>query len=106
MHQKGRIVYSSLFWAVYMNKLRLIWNLLLKDKINTKHILHDHYHAITDINWHTMECDMVVSTGIDPWIWAWDLHDPRKPIFGTNVFEYLCVHADDPQACLHLNVSR
>ena len=97
---------STLFRAVYTNKLRLIWNLLLKDKINTEHILHAHYRAITDINWHTTECDTVVSTGIDSWIWAWDLRDPRKPVFGTNAFEYLCVLADDPQACLRLNVSR
>ncbi|KAG6836530.1 hypothetical protein H0H93_007076 [Arthromyces matolae] len=46
-----------------------------------------HYRAITDINWHTTECDTVVSTGIDSWIWAWDLRQPRKPIFGLSAFK-------------------
>ncbi|KAJ7613889.1 hypothetical protein DFH06DRAFT_1014506 [Mycena polygramma] len=39
------------------------------------HVLHAHYRAITDINWHPApaERDVVASTGIDSWIWAWDL---------------------------------
>ena len=62
--------------------LRLIWNLLLGGKTSIQHILKSHYRAITDINWHTSECDVVVSTGIDSWIWAWDLRTPERPIFG------------------------
>jgi hypothetical protein len=52
-------------------------------KTSIEHILQAHYRAITDINWHTTECDTVASTGIDSWVWAWDLREPRKPIFGT-----------------------
>ncbi|KAL0575974.1 hypothetical protein V5O48_006008 [Marasmius crinis-equi] len=62
----------------------LIWNLLMSGKTSIEHILHSHYRAITDINWHTTECDTVVSTGIDSWIWGWDLRAPRKPIFGLS----------------------
>ncbi|KAF9007839.1 hypothetical protein BDQ17DRAFT_1323782 [Cyathus striatus] len=51
----------------------LIWNLLLVGKTSIEHILRAHYRAITDINWHTSECDVVASTGLDAWIWAWDL---------------------------------
>ncbi|KAF4584993.1 hypothetical protein EYR40_001819 [Pleurotus pulmonarius] len=65
----------------------LIWNLLIVGKTSIEHILHSHYRAITDINWHTTECDTVASTGIDSWIWTWDLREPRKPIFvGLSAF--------------------
>ncbi|PBK62980.1 hypothetical protein ARMSODRAFT_963822 [Armillaria solidipes] len=64
----------------------LIWNLMATGKSNIEHILYAHYRAITDINWHTTEFDTVVSTGIDGWVWAWDLREPRKPIFGLCEF--------------------
>ncbi|KAJ7473269.1 hypothetical protein FB451DRAFT_1467824 [Mycena latifolia] len=37
-----------------------------------QHILHAHYRAITDINWHpaAAERDLVVSTGVDSWVWG------------------------------------
>ncbi|KAF9527133.1 hypothetical protein CPB83DRAFT_856798 [Crepidotus variabilis] len=64
----------------------LIWNLRFGGKTSIEHILKSHYRAITDINWHTTECDIVVSTGIDSWVWAWDIRIPRKPIFGYCAF--------------------
>jgi hypothetical protein len=63
---------------------RLIWNLFLAGKTSIEHILHAHYRAITDINWHTTEPNTVVSTGIDSWLWAWDLRETRKPAFGKS----------------------
>src|SRR6266404_4685775 len=60
----------------------LIWNLCLTGKSAIQHVLHSHYRAITDINWHTLDPDIVVSTGIDSWLWAWDLRTPQKPIMG------------------------
>jgi len=60
-------------------------------KTSIEHVLLAHYRAITDINWHTTEPDTVVSTGIDSWIWAWDLRTPRKPIFGVFFSPYLSV---------------
>ncbi|KAJ3517825.1 hypothetical protein NLJ89_g245 [Agrocybe chaxingu] len=65
----------------------LIWNLRLGGKTSIEHILRSHYRAVTDINWHTSECDVVSSTGIDSWIWSWDLREPRKPIFGLSAFK-------------------
>jgi len=56
-------------------------------KTSIEHILLSHYRAITDINWNTTECDIVASTGIDSWLWAWDLREPRKPIFGLSAFK-------------------
>lgn len=64
----------------------LIWNLMLQGKTSIQHILHSHYRAITDINWHTSEYDTVISTGIDSWLWAWDLRHPRKPSIGLCAF--------------------
>lgn len=64
----------------------LIWNLCLTGKSAIQHVLHSHYRAITDINWHTLDPDIVVSTGIDSWLWAWDLRTPQKPIMGLCTF--------------------
>lgn len=64
---------------------RLIWNLCLTRKSAIQHALHSHYRAITDINWHTQDPDVVVSTGIDSWLWAWDLRTPQKPIMGQSM---------------------
>ncbi|KAI5119541.1 hypothetical protein M0805_008527 [Coniferiporia weirii] len=64
----------------------LIWNLLLVGKTSIEFILQSHYRAITDINWHTFDPDLVCSTGIDSWIWAWDIRDPQKPAFGLCAF--------------------
>ncbi|KAH7909417.1 hypothetical protein BJ138DRAFT_232760 [Hygrophoropsis aurantiaca] len=64
----------------------LIWNLMLVGKTSIEHILHSHYRAITDINWHNCEPDTVCSTGIDSWLWSWDLREPRKPVLGLSAF--------------------
>ncbi|KAJ6467500.1 hypothetical protein C8R47DRAFT_990390 [Mycena vitilis] len=54
------------------------------------HVLHAHYRAITDINWHPApaERDVVASTGIDSWIWAWDLRAAAggRAVFGLSAF--------------------
>ncbi|KAI0654949.1 hypothetical protein C8Q70DRAFT_1083983 [Cubamyces menziesii] len=64
----------------------LIWNLLLGGRTSIEHVLRSHYRAITDINWHTLEPDIVISTGIDSWLWAWDLRTVQKPIMGLCAF--------------------
>ncbi|KAI0827210.1 hypothetical protein BC628DRAFT_1371452 [Trametes gibbosa] len=64
----------------------LIWNLLLGARSSIEHVLRSHYRAITDINWHTIEPDIVISTGIDSWLWAWDLRAVQKPIMGLCAF--------------------
>ncbi|KAJ7473279.1 WD40-repeat-containing domain protein [Mycena latifolia] len=82
----------------------LIWNLHLPSSSvqpsssgsdaqhpsSIQHILHAHYRAITDINWHPApaERDLVVSTGVDSWVWAWDLRAARggRAMFGLSAF--------------------
>lgn len=80
-----RVSFHSGFIKVKSGKCRLIWNLCLTGKSAIQHALHSHYRAITDINWHTQDPDIVVSTGIDSWLWAWDLRTPQKPIMGEPI---------------------
>ena len=61
---------------------RLIWNLLLDGKMAIEYVLHAHSRAITDINWHTTDPNQVVSTGIDGWLWGWDIRRTNKPVLG------------------------
>jgi len=65
---------------------RLIWNLLLDGKMAIEYVLHAHSRAITDINWHTTDPNQVVSTGIDGWLWGWDIRRTNKPVLG----EFTC----------------
>jgi hypothetical protein len=84
---KREAVSASVFVQIlaYVAYTRLIWNLCLSGKSAIQHALHSHYRAITDINWHTQDPDVVVSTGIDSWLWAWDLRAPKKPIMGRSI---------------------
>ena len=77
-------------WLITLS-YRLIWDLRRTGKTSIEHILLSHYRAITDINWHTTECDIVISTGIDSWLWAWDLRTPRKPIFGQLHVDFVSI---------------
>ncbi|CAL1710706.1 unnamed protein product [Somion occarium] len=64
----------------------LIWNILLSSNSSIEHILRAHYRAITDINWHPADPDCVVSTGLDSWLWAWDIRTPRRAVLGLCAF--------------------
>ncbi|KIK52863.1 hypothetical protein GYMLUDRAFT_233211 [Collybiopsis luxurians FD-317 M1] len=64
----------------------LIWNLYMTGKTSIEHILHRHYRAVTDINWNPADRDLLSSTGLDSWVWTWDIREPRKPILGLCAF--------------------
>ncbi|KAI6121184.1 hypothetical protein F5141DRAFT_1257710 [Pisolithus sp. B1] len=64
----------------------LIWNLAMPGNMSIQHILRSHYRAITDINWHTFQPDLVSSVGIDSWIWTWDLRETRKPVLDSGSY--------------------
>jgi hypothetical protein len=69
----------------------LIWNLFLVGKTSIEYILQSKYpvdgptRSVTDVDW-APEPDLLVSTGIDSWLWAWDLRESRKPAFGFSAF--------------------
>ncbi|KAF8326823.1 WD40-repeat-containing domain protein [Cantharellus anzutake] len=61
----------------------LIWNLRLSSQNAVQQILHGHYRAITDINWHSYHENIVASCSIDSWIWVWDIRErTRKNVIG------------------------
>ncbi|KAG9000661.1 hypothetical protein FRB94_005314 [Tulasnella sp. JGI-2019a] len=60
----------------------LIWDLYLQGQTSIQHIFERHYRAITDINWSYFEPDIIASCGIDSWVWAWDLRQGPRPIWG------------------------
>lgn len=72
---------------------------MLGGKTAIEHILHSHWRAITDINWHNTDPNLVVSTAIDGWLWAWDLRTPQKPILG------LCAFNGELLVMLHLKIT-
>jgi len=79
---------------------------MMVGKTSIEHILHSHYRAITDINWHTSEPDTVASVGIDAWVWSWDLREPRKPVLGASFDHHLHhVEVESPQVYVHSTVS-
>ncbi|TFK18369.1 hypothetical protein FA15DRAFT_760641 [Coprinopsis marcescibilis] len=80
-HSRSQYVVST------SSEKMLIWNLGITGKTSIEHILKSHYRAITDFNWHTTECDVVASTGIDSWIWVWDIRNPRRAAFGLSAFK-------------------
>ncbi|KDQ10706.1 hypothetical protein BOTBODRAFT_639736 [Botryobasidium botryosum FD-172 SS1] len=68
---------SHLVTSTSSQKL-LVWNLYQSGSSAIQHILHAHYRAITDINWHAHAPDLVASCGIDSWIWVWDLRAGKR----------------------------
>lgn len=66
---------------------RLIWNLDRTDRSAIQLILSKHYRSITDVNWHNHHPDIVASTGIDSWIWVWDLRTAVKPVAGVFILK-------------------
>jgi WD40 repeat protein len=103
---KREAVRASVFVQIlaYVVFTRLIWDLCLSGKSAIQHALHSHYRAITDINWHTQDPDVVVSTGIDSWLWAWDLRTPKKPIMGQS-FSTVTSNCMCPHSCSASTIS-
>ncbi|KZS98011.1 hypothetical protein SISNIDRAFT_481877 [Sistotremastrum niveocremeum HHB9708] len=68
------------------NEKLLIWNLSLGGNTAIQTVLHKHYRAITDVNWHTHEPNVIASTGLDSWVWLWDIRVNAKPTMGLCAF--------------------
>ncbi|CAB5366960.1 uncharacterized protein OCT59_019952 [Rhizophagus irregularis] len=59
------------------NQKALIWN--LSSAIQHEHILHAHNRAISDINWHPFNSNMLATCSVDTYVHLWDLKSPKKP---------------------------
>jgi WD repeat-containing protein 59 len=54
----------------------------MSGRTSIEHVLNAHYRAITDINWHPTDPEIVASTGLDSWVWIWDMRTLSKPALG------------------------
>ncbi|CAG8432743.1 7070_t:CDS:10 [Diversispora eburnea] len=60
------------------NQKGLIWNLSLSSDA-VEFILHGHKRAISDINWHPFNPDVLATCSVDTYVHLWDLRIPKKP---------------------------
>lgn len=66
------------------NQKALIWNLMRNATNAIEHTLHAHYRAITDINWHPHDHNLLSTASVDTRVLAWDLRDSRNPVYKTS----------------------
>jgi WD40 repeat protein len=57
-----------------------VWNLALASDKAVEHVLHGHGRAITDINFHSCEPEIIATCSVDSFVHVWDLRDPKKPV--------------------------
>lgn len=61
------------------NQKAMLWNLALPSNRAIEHVIHGHTRAITDINFHSKNPEILATSSIDSYIHCWDMRDPRKP---------------------------
>lgn len=67
-------------WVVSTsNQKAMLWNLALPSNRAIEHVIHGHTRAITDINFHSKDPEMLATSSIDSYIHCWDMRNPRKP---------------------------
>ncbi|KZV87540.1 hypothetical protein EXIGLDRAFT_723631 [Exidia glandulosa HHB12029] len=65
----------------------LLWNLYLTGRTSIEAPLQRaHYRAVTDVNWHTIQPNLVASCALDSWIHVWDIKAPMKPAASLSPF--------------------
>lgn len=71
---------QRLTWVVLtLNQKAMVWNLARPLGAALEHVLHRHVRAITDINFHPTDPDMLATCSVDTFLFAWDLRTPRRP---------------------------
>ncbi|XBW36342.1 hypothetical protein QEN19_001922 [Hanseniaspora menglaensis] len=65
------------------NQNALIWNLMRNATNAIEHTLHGHNRAITDINWHPENHNLLSTASVDTTVLAWDLRDSKRPVYKT-----------------------
>lgn len=67
-------------WVVSTsNQKAMLWNLALPSNKAIEHVIHGHTRAITDINFHSSNPEILATSSIDSYIHCWDMRTPRKP---------------------------
>ncbi|XHF96551.1 hypothetical protein AWENTII_000178 [Aspergillus wentii] len=69
------------YWVVSTsNQKALVWNLAMQSYQNPiEHVLHAHTRAITDINFHAHNPDVLATCAVDSFVHCWDLRAPSRP---------------------------
>ncbi|CCG20553.1 Mtc5 protein [Candida orthopsilosis Co 90-125] len=68
-------------WCVSTsNQKALLWDLNRPSNNAIENILHSHSRAISDINFHPFDPEMLATCSIDTFVLCWDMRTPRKPV--------------------------
>lgn len=66
------------------NQKAIVWNLSRSSSKAVEHVLHGHFRAITDINFHPIHSEILATCSIDTYVLAWDMRSPKKPYYQTS----------------------
>lgn len=66
------------------NQKAMVWNLSRGSSNAIEHVLHGHFRAITDINFHPLHPEILATSSIDTYVLAWDMRSPKKPYYRTS----------------------
>lgn len=62
------------------NQKALLWDLARPSNNAIQNVLHKHTRAITDINFHPLDPEMLATCSIDTFVYSWDMRTPRRPV--------------------------
>ena len=62
------------------NQKALLWDLKRPSSNAIASILHSHNRAISDINFHPFDPEILATCAVDSFIMSWDMRAPRKPV--------------------------
>lgn len=62
------------------NQKALLWDLARPSSNAIINVLHQHSRAITDINFHPSDPEVLATCSVDTFVLGWDMRTPRKPV--------------------------
>ncbi|EEB05210.1 ubiquitin-protein ligase E3 [Schizosaccharomyces japonicus yFS275] len=62
------------------NQKAIVWNLALPNDQAIEFTLRGHTRAVTDMNWHRQNPDILATCSTDSSVLCWDLREPRFPV--------------------------
>lgn len=73
--------FSKPSWCISTsNQKALLWDLARPSSSAIFHVLHQHTRAITDINFHPSNPEILSTCSVDTFVMSWDMRCPRKPV--------------------------
>ncbi|SCW04224.1 LAFE_0H08812g1_1 [Lachancea fermentati] len=75
------------YWVVSTsNQKALVWNLSRSSSNAIEHVLHGHFRAITDINFHPSHPEILATCSIDTYVHSWDMRIAQRPYYSTSAW--------------------